>query len=112
MRDGSRIAVLGGEEDPGRFEFLRRAMREVRRLGREVGGLPRAARGAILRTDAPEATDAMIAERGEAGERMGRLSRDGLPRLEPLLAGPPELAGLAPDDLAVEAVAGRLTPAS
>ncbi len=91
-------------EDPWHHALTLRALEEVRRLDRALGGVPRAAQGVILWEGSPEATAATAAEHRAAGVRMELLSRDRLRRLEPRLAAPPELAALAPDDVAIEPV--------
>lgn len=104
-------------DDPLAYAERLLALDEFARLGRDLGPLPVAARGALLWGATDEATAQMVAAHRAAGTRMACLSRAQLVAKEAMLAALPALPALAawaPDDFAVEpaALASQLIAAA
>lgn len=88
--------------DPSNFASKVQAAVEFKRLERELGPLPIAARGSLVWLGSDEETAALIAEQQASGVRMETLSRADAAAMEPRLATLPALAAWAPDDFAIE----------
>ncbi|HEV7255543.1 MAG TPA: FAD-dependent oxidoreductase [Mesorhizobium sp.] len=91
-------------DDPVCFALQRRAIQEFASLDMALGGMPKAALGAIVWEATADATAALIAEQRQAGIGMEALSRPQIAAIEPRLAVPHDLAAFAPDDFAVEPI--------
>lgn len=84
------------------FRLRVRAMREWRRLEREVPGLSVAWSGSLFWDIPPDEMDGFVAEHSSWGYAIRRIDRPEVQRIEPELAHPPESAIHALEEGAVE----------
>lgn len=91
-------------EDPEGFARQIKALRDFARLEAALGGLPRAARGALLWHEGAEAAAVLVEEHRGAGLRAELVDGTDFAALEPGWAEPPSRAAHAPDDFVIEPV--------
>ncbi|MGO3890231.1 MAG: NAD(P)/FAD-dependent oxidoreductase [Paenalcaligenes sp.] len=92
-------------EAPEAFAFKQQALSEFVAFERELGGLPYAAKGALVWCDSEHETATLVAEQTAAGVVMRLIDQQAIRKLEPRLCALPNCAAWAPDDFALEPIA-------